>query len=106
MNEREFHEKADKVFLKIEEWVEDIGEDIDIESQDGILTFILPNQHQVVLSRQTPLNEIWLAAKQGAYHFKYTNGCWVTQKGDSLNYVLAELFDQPIDEEVNLKDEN
>jgi CyaY protein len=69
MNEREFHEKADKVFLAIEQWVEEIDKDIDIESQEGILTLTLPQGNQVLLSCQTALNELWLASKLGAFHF-------------------------------------
>lgn len=104
MNEREFHEKADKVFLKIEEWIESLDEDIEIESFEGMLTLTSHGAGQVVLSRQAALNEIWLASKLGAFHFKYMEGDWVTQQGKMLTEVLSQLFKQPINEVVNLKD--
>lgn len=91
MNEKQFHTLTDDTFLRIEAWIESTYQDIDFETQQGTLVVILPDQSQAVLSRQASLQEIWLAANQGAYHFQWKEDAWVTRKGELLWEVLEKL---------------
>lgn len=90
MNEQLYHQTVDTLFLAIEAWLEESGEDIDFDSQEGILTITFLQGDCLILSRQAPLQEVWLASKQGAYHFQLQQGTWVTQHQETLAQVIAD----------------
>lgn len=75
MNESEFNDIVDDIFVEIEDAIENIcdetGADIDYETAAGILTLSFTNGTQIILNRQTPLKQIWLASRQGGFHFDY-----------------------------------
>ena len=71
MDESEFYDLADDTMLAIEDAVEDCGVDIDIENVGGILTLVFENETQIIINRQTPTRQIWVASKSGGYHLDY-----------------------------------
>lgn len=73
MNESEFHERVDAMLMAIEEAIDDSGADLDYENAAGILTLILENDSQIIINRQTPLKQLWLAARSGGYHFDWSD---------------------------------
>lgn len=95
MNELEFQAEVDSVFLRLEEAIEKVSDDIDFESNQGILKIMLPSG-TVVLSRQSALQEIWLASPQGAYHFQYTAAGWATRGGQSLLVLIKAMLQEAI----------
>lgn len=99
MKAQEFHAKADELFLAIEQWLEMENDDIDFESQEGRLTIILPNEQQLIFSRQTSLSEIWLASPQGAYHFQYIGEDWCTRQGQTLLASMVSI----VQEQTNIR---
>ena len=82
MNESEFNDLVDDILVHIEDAVEDAsdesGVDMDYETSGGILTISFPNGSQIIINRQAPLKQIWVAAKSGGFHFDYdeTNDNW------------------------------
>ena len=93
MNDQQFHIKVDALFLQIEQWLETADTFLDFETEQGILTIFLEKGGQIILSRQAPLKEIWLATPQGAYHFRY-EGQWQTKQGQLLITTLQESIKQ------------
>ena len=75
MNESEFNDLVDDIFVEIEDAIEDACDatnaDIDYETSAGILSLSFENGTQIILNRQTPLKQIWVAAKQGGFHFDF-----------------------------------
>lgn len=71
MNESEFNQLAEKTLLQIEDAVESSGADIDYDTAGDILTLEFENGSQIIINKQTPLSQIWVAARSGGYHFKY-----------------------------------
>jgi CyaY protein len=75
MNESEFNDIVDDIFVEIEDAIEEAcvetSADIDYETTAGILTLSFENGSQIILNRQTPLKQIWVAAKQGGFHFDF-----------------------------------
>lgn len=73
MNESEFNDIVDDILVEIEDAIEDACEetdaDIDYETTAGILTLEFENRSQIIINRQAPLKQIWVAAKQGGFHF-------------------------------------
>ncbi len=108
MNESEFNDIVDDVLVSIEDAIEDAcdktGADIDYETSSGILTLSFSNGTQIIINRQTPLKQIWLAARQGGFHFDYNNDTqqWLC-KGKELFSALSEYCSGQAGQTINLK---
>ena len=104
LTESEFNDKMDDTIIAIEEALDELDElDIDYETSGGILTIILENGSKVIINRQTPLKQLWLAAKDGGYHLDWNDGEWQTDKDqESLDALLSRVLSQQSGETVNL----
>lgn len=76
MTETEFNLKVDDVLLKLERSIEDIDADIDFELNEGILQMEFADGSQIIINRQTPNREIWVAARSGGFHFSWDGSQW------------------------------
>ena len=93
MNESEFHRAVDAILARIESSLEDAG-DLDVSLESGILTVECPDASRVIVNRQTPNREIWVAARSGGFHFRFDNGEWRdTRSGDELFASLARVIE-------------
>lgn len=65
---------------KIEEELENQGADVDCETQGSVFTITFDNHTKIVINKQEPLLELWIASKLGGFHFafKMANGCLMT----------------------------
>ena len=73
MEESTFNQLAEKTMIAIEEAVEESGADIDYDNVADILTLEFSNRSRIIINKQTPLSQIWVAAKSGGYHFDYSD---------------------------------
>ena len=107
MNESEFNDIVDDVFVEIEDAVEGAcdatGADIDYETTAGILTLTFENNSQIIINRQEPLKQIWVAAKSGGYHFDYDEESeeWLCD-GIELFSALSEYCSEQAGEVIRL----
>lgn len=90
MNVAEFHQNIEQVWQRIEEELDDQGADVDCEIQGSVMTLTFPNRTQIVINKQEPLLELWLAGKLGGFHFAFKNGEWVANDGKVFWDCLAE----------------
>jgi CyaY protein len=90
MTDLEFLDQAESALKAIEaacDRINDAGDtDIDNQRTGGMITLSFENKSQIVINLQKPLQEIWLAAKRGGYHYKFVDGQWQDTK------TQAELF--------------
>ena len=77
MNDTDFNTAVDATLLAIEDAVEDLDIDIDLESAGGILTLTFENGSKVIINRQGPTKEIWVAARSGGFHCGHRDSEWV-----------------------------
>ena len=93
MTESEFHRAVDAVLARVESRVEnEPGLDVDLEA--GILTVSLADGSRIIVNRQTPNREIWVAARSGGFHFAWRDGEWRdTRSGEELFAALARLIE-------------
>ncbi|MBP8039503.1 MAG: iron donor protein CyaY [Aeromonadaceae bacterium] len=94
MKESEFHALADARFLAIEEAVEAAversGVDIDADTSGGVLTLTFENKSKIIINKQAPLSQIWVATRANGYHFDYQDGLWIdNREGHELMALLA-----------------
>jgi CyaY protein len=92
LSDADYHAKAHALLARIEEqidaWLEDDVVDIDTHRTGGLLELSMPGGSKIVLNTQPPLQEIWLAARSGGYHFKWDGAQWVDREGQEF---LARL---------------
>lgn len=101
MNESEFHRAVDAILARIENALEATGLDADLES--GILTITCPDASRIIVNRQTPNREIWVAARSGGFHFAHREGQWRdTRSGEELFASLARVIESQSGERVAL----
>ena len=66
-----FHEQVDQTQHHIEDLLDASDLDLDLENSGGILTITCENHSQIIISRQAPLKQLWVAARSGGFHFDY-----------------------------------
>lgn len=92
MNESEFHSRADAALVAIERAIEAVDIDADSERQGGVLTLELADGSKIVVNTQTPMRQIWVAARSGGFHFAWTDGAWRdTRDGRELFAALSAI---------------
>ena len=108
MNESEFNDIVDDIFVEIEDAIEDACEetdaDIDYETTSGILTLTFENGSQIIINRQAPLKQIWVAAKQGGFHFDLNteSNDWFCD-GKELFSALSEYSTEQAGQKISLE---
>lgn len=104
MTETEFLTAAGALLARIEEAVEATGIDADTERKgDGILELEFENGSKVVINSQTPMRQMWVAARSGGFHFEFKGGLWSdTRSGEALFDTLSRVVSEQSGEAVRL----
>jgi CyaY protein len=93
MTESEFHGAVDAVLARIESSLED-EEGLDVDLEGAILTITSEDGAKVIVNRQTPNREIWVAARSGGFHFAWREGAWRdTRSNDELFASLSRVIE-------------
>jgi CyaY protein len=98
VTEAEFLGIYKQTLVEIEEAVEaainDRDAELDYESGNDMLTLTYRNGSVAIISRQSAIRQLWLAARSGGFHFDYDEGeaQWIcTLNGQSLPDMLSEV---------------
>ena len=105
MDESTFDQLADDTLVAIEDAIDASGADIDYDSSGGVLTLEFENGSQIIVNKQAPLTQIWVAARSGGFHFDYDEkgGCWRLQgSGEELFACLERYCSEQAGEAVEL----
>lgn len=103
MTETEFNQLVDDTLLKIEGGIEASGADIEYETAAGILTLEFADGSKIIINRQGATQELWVAAKAGGFHYRWTDGAWRnTRDGSELMAALSACVSQQAGEPVVL----
>ncbi len=98
MSEALFHERVDNLFLQLEEILDGSTSDIDYVNTSGLLTISCENKSQVILSRQPPLRQVWLACLAGGLHFERVEDTWLLTTDNSQT--LAQCLTQALQKQA------
>lgn len=84
MNDSQYNLISEDLLLAVEEAIEDCGVDIDYEGVGGLLTLTFKNNTKIIINKQAPLHEIWVATKFNGHHFSYsdTEKTWTDKRGE------------------------
>jgi len=90
MTDPEYMDRAEAVLAAIERGCDRINDqtDADIDNQrvGGMITITFRNASQLIINLQKPLQEIWLAARSGGYHYRFDGQAWVDTKSGAEFY--------------------
>jgi len=91
----------DAVETQVDAWLDADVVDIDSHRSGGLLELSLPGGSKIILNTQAPLQELWLAARAGGFHFRFVDGQWLdTRSGaeflDALSQQLTAQSGQPL----------
>ena len=86
----------DHIEAKIDAWLDSDVIDIDSHRSGGLLELSLPGGSKIILNTQAPLQELWMAARAGGFHFRYVDGLWLDTKtgAEFLSVLAAQASDQ------------
>jgi CyaY protein len=91
MTESDFHRAVEAILARIESSLED-ADALDVEVEAGVLTIECEDGSRIIVNRQTPNREIWVAARSGGFHFVLRDGLWFdTRSGEELFASLSRL---------------
>jgi CyaY protein len=92
MTDLEYLDHAEAALKAIEEACDRINDetdaDIDNQRTGGMITLTFSSGSQIIINLQKPLQEIWMAAKAGGFHYKFSAGRWLDTK-DSSEFFAA-----------------
>lgn len=89
MTDTEFHREAEAMMARIEAAIEASGADIECENTGDVLTLEFANGSKIIVNKQTPAHELWVAARSGGYHYALRDGQW--RNTQTQADMLAEL---------------
>lgn len=105
MTDLEYQNQAERVLKAIEQACDRLNDesDVDIDNQrtGGMITLIFANRSQIIINLQKPLQEIWMAARAGGFHYKFNAGQWLDTKDGreffaNLSRYATEQAGQPL----------
>jgi len=105
MTETEFFALAEGVLDSLESQADDWAGalDIDVEAtrNGNVLTLVFEDGTQVVVNTQAAMQEIWVAARSGGYHYRYDGQHWQDTRGgpglaDALSQICSEAAGTPV----------
>ena len=85
MTDPEFMDRAETLLKAVEACCDQINDetDADVDNQrvGGMVTLTFADRSQIIINLQKPLQEVWMAAKSGGYHYRWMDGQWQDTKG-------------------------
>lgn len=107
MNDSEYHQIADELLISLQEAVDEVEFDLDYEAAGGIVEVIFPNGSKIIVNKQAPLHQIWVATKFNGHHFELKDGQWIDNRsGEELwsliNDAATKQAGEPIELSVEL----
>ena len=64
----------DAIEAQVDQWLDSDWIDIDTHRSGGLLEMSFPDRSKIIINTQAPLQELWLAAKAGGFHYRFVAG--------------------------------
>jgi len=94
-SESEFLARAESTLTAIERAIEALAIDAEVERTGGVVTVELGDGSRIVVNLQGPMQQIWVAARSGGYHFALREGAWRdTRDGRELFAALSAIVSE------------
>ncbi len=106
MTDLEYMDRAEALLRGVEAGCDRLNDetDADIDNQrvGGMVTLTFSNRGQIIVNLQKPLQEVWMAARAGGFHYKFDGQRWMDTKGqgeffEHLSRYASEQAGTPLD---------
>ena len=96
MTESEFLAVAQGILDALEQqadkWYDDLDVDVEAVRSGNVLTLAFESGVKVIINSQAPMQEMWVAAPSGGFHYRLQDGTWRdTRSGPDLAAALSEI---------------
>jgi CyaY protein len=95
LSDADYRRQTDALLARIEattdRWLDEDVVDIDTQRTGGLLELSFTDGSKIVVNTQPPLHEVWLAARAGGYHYKWTEGRWLDTRDGSEFFAALSL---------------
>ncbi|GAB3441363.1 iron donor protein CyaY [Massilia solisilvae] len=108
MSETEFLDLADSTLDTIETAMDRLNDedvlDVECKRSGNVLEIeFIANGSKIIVNSQAPLQEMWVAARAGGYHYKRVDGQWRNTRDDSEFFAaLSKLASEQGGAQVNI----
>ena len=86
--QRETTELLARIESAADHWLQADVIDIDTHRTGGLLELSFPDGSKIVVNTQPPLHEVWLAARDGGFHYRWVDGRWLDTR-DGSEFIAA-----------------
>ncbi len=104
MTDSEYKTLADAFFGQLEQALEQVDSGLDFElAAGGVLEIEFDDGSKMVVNRQAPMHEIWVASKSGGFHYRWDGAHWRdTRSGDEIFTAMSAMASQQSGQAVRL----
>lgn len=92
LTDAEYHRLTSELLARIEatadRLLQDDVVDIDTRRTGGLLELSFPGGSQIIINTQPPLQEVWMAARGGGFHYRHDGGRWLDTR-DGTEFLAA-----------------
>jgi CyaY protein len=85
MTDLEYSDRAEALLRAVELHCDRINDeteaDIDNQRVGGMITLTFANRSQIIINLQKPLQEVWMAARAGGFHYRFNRAWGNTRDG-------------------------
>jgi len=97
LSESQFAQLAEATLGAIERALERVADstdlDLDFKRQGNVLEIECENGSKIIVNSNAPVQEIWVAAKSGGFHFRRVEAVWCNARdGSELFASLSRLL--------------
>ncbi len=104
MTDSDYLTRAEAVLAAVERALDYTDADIEAERSGNVITLEFANGSKIIVNLQPPMQEIWIAAKAGGFHFKFVGGEWRdTRNGTEFFAALSDYASQQAGEPVTFE---
>ena len=105
MTDLDYLDRAEALLKAVEGACDRINDesdaDVDNQRTGGMITLTFANRSQIIINLQKPLLEVWMAARAGGFHYRFSQGQWLDTKDQSeffarLSRYASEQAGQPL----------
>ena len=105
MNEAQYHAQLDNLMVELEDILDEAETDLDFVTSGGLMTITCESGVQLIVSRQAPLLQLWLASPAGGMRFVFDSEANAWQQDDeqaaSFGTVMGQILAQFADEDLD-----
>jgi len=103
MKDSEFHALVEERYQVIEDAMDNCDADIDCELNSGVVTLTFVNGSKIIINKQEPLHQIWVATRENGFHFDWKDSQWIENRGGrELMALLSDACSKQSGETVTL----